>query len=74
MLLGPIKAKLWMKKEKNENAEMSPSFCFFCHNFLLIELWFMSTLSEGKAKNLKFCPSYNYCVISQLDVNKQGLA
>ena len=34
----------------------------------------VSTLSEGKAKNLKFCPSYNKWVILQLDVNKQGLA
>ena len=31
-------AKLWMKKEKNENAEMSHLFAFFCHNFILIEL------------------------------------
>ena len=53
-----------MKKEKNENAEMSHPFAFFCHNFILIELnfssWFTpkgeSTLSEGKAKTLSFFP------------------
>jgi len=41
MLLGPIMAKSWMKKEKNEKAEMSHLFAFFCHNFIWIELQFM---------------------------------
>ena len=59
-----------------------------CHIFLLFSVtilsWLnfsscftpksVSTISEGKAKNLKFCPSYNKWVILQLDVNKQGLA